>query len=36
MRTVLETLRTDAATLVRVLIDPAQPNPEMAAAMRGL
>lgn len=35
MRDVLGRLRTDTATLVRVMVDPAQPNPEMAAAMRG-
>ncbi len=36
MREVLGGLRTERATLVRVLMDSDQPNPEMAAAMRGL
>ncbi len=36
MRQVLGGLRTDRATLVRVHVARDQPNPEMAAAMRGL
>lgn len=34
-RTALHSVRTDRPTLIRVMIDPAQPNPEMARAMQG-